>query len=312
MRIIFAGTPYFSVQALARLLTTKHDVVLVLTQPDRSAGRGLNVALSSVKQFCLERGVEIYQPLTLHDPTAIERLRVANPQVLVVAAYGLILPQGVLDLVQFGALNIHASLLPRWRGAAPIQRAILAGDRQTGISIMQMDAGLDTGAVLTQREIPISDRDSAQTLHDTLAALGAEMIIDALNLIERGDFGGTPQPIAGITYASKIDKAEAALDWRKSSTELDRAVRAFNPFPGAHARFGDTMVKIWRARRIEIEKPGSPGCVLTSGEDGIVVACGEGALALIELQRAGARRLCAREFLHGRPLANGTLLAPPN
>lgn len=303
MRIVFAGTPHFAERALSRLLDAKKDVVLVLTQPDRKSGRGMKVVPSPVKTLALRHGLAVYQPLTLSDPAAIDRLRSASADILVVAAYGLILPQVALDLPRLGGINIHASLLPRWRGAAPIQRAILAGDQRTGISIMQMDAGLDTGDILAQSEVSISDEDTTLTLHDKLAILGADMILAALEGIARGCVRASAQPLEGLTYAGKVGKEEAWLDWRRSCTELDRAVRAFNPSPGAHAMLSDTAVKIWKAR--PAEGRGEPGRVVRAGDDGIQVACGEGALILLELQRAGAKRLFAREFLQGHPLATG-------
>ncbi len=309
MRIVFAGTPPFAERALHALLEAKNEVVLVLTQPDRPAGRGMKLAVSPVKKLAMERGLTVYQPPTLRDPLSLGRLHDAKPDVLVVAAYGLILPQPVLELPRFGAVNIHASLLPRWRGAAPIQRAILAGDRQTGISIMQMDAGLDTGGILAQGEVAIGDEDTAQTLHDRLAALGAEMLVKALFEMASGQIRARPQPNEGVTYAAKISKDEAQLDWRKPATELDRAIRAFNPFPGAQAILGDTTLKIWRARRSGAN--GAPGQILGLDDQGIVVACGEGSLTLLELQRPGAKRLIAAEFLRGHVLPSGAAFALP-
>ncbi len=309
MRIVFAGTPPFAERALHALLEAKNEVVLVLTQPDRPAGRGMKLAVSPVKKLAMERGLMVYQPPTLRDPLALGRLRDAKPDVLVVAAYGLILPQPVLELPRLGAVNIHASLLPRWRGAAPIQRAILAGDRQTGISIMQMDAGLDTGGILAQGEVPIGDEDTAQTLHDRLAALGADMLVEILVAISGGQTRARPQPTGGVTYASKISKNEAQLDWRKTAADLDRAIRAFNPFPGAQATLGDVMLKIWRARRSGAN--GVPGQILGLDDQGIVVACGEESLTLLELQRPGGKRLSAAEFLRGHGLASRVAFALP-
>lgn len=265
--------------------------------------------MSPVKQLALKHGLEVYQPPTLCDASTLSLLRSAAPEVMVVAAYGLILPQSVLDVARAGALNIHASLLPRWRGAAPIQRAILAGDTETGITIMQMDAGLDTGAMLAQSKTPISENDSALSLHDKLASLGAQLIVRVLSEYENGDLIGTPQPAVGVTYAGKIAKGEACLDWRKSSLELDRRVRAFNPFPGAHTTIDDAKVKVWHA--YPIEGRGEPGEVLSSTDNGIVVACGDGALILLELQRAGARRLGVRDFLRGHPLQRGARFMSP-
>lgn len=309
MRIVYAGTPPFAERALHALLEAKHEIVLVLTQPDRPAGRGMKLTVSPVKKLALEQGLAVYQPPTLRDPAALDRLHDAKPDILIVAAYGLILPQPVLEFPRFGAVNIHASLLPRWRGAAPIQRAILAGDRRTGISIMQMDAGLDTGGILAQGEVPISDEDTAQTLHDKLAALGAEMLVETLVAMAGGQTRVRPQPTEGVTYAAKISKDEAQLDWRKPAADLDRAVRAFNPFPGAQVTLGDVTLKIWRARRSGAN--GVPGQILGSDDQGIVVACGEGSLTLLELQRPGAKRLFAADFLRGHGLASGAAFALP-
>jgi len=303
MRLVFAGTPDFAALALKALLAEGHDIVLVLTQPDRKAGRGMHSAMSAVKQLALSNGLEIAQPSTLRDLTFLDRMRATAPEAMVVAAYGILLPQAVLDLPERGALNIHASLLPRWRGAAPIQRAILAGDTQTGITIMQMDAGLDTGPMLAQESLPISADDTALSLHDKLASLGASMIVAALADLQAGALVSRPQPADGVTYASKIEKRNAALDWRRPSRELELAVRAFNPVPGAHATLAGHTIKIWSAR--QVEGRGDAGCVLACSADGIAVMCGEGALLLTELQRAGGKRLSARDFLLGHSLLPG-------
>jgi methionyl-tRNA formyltransferase len=255
-------------------------------------------APSPVKRLALAWGLEVYQPDTLKSGASAERVRAAAPEALVVAAYGLILPQALLDLAPHGAINIHASLLPRWRGAAPIQRALLAGDAQSGVSIMCMDAGLDTGPVLAQRAVPIAPEDDASTLHDKLAALGAEMIVAALDDIAAGRAKASPQPQEGVTYARKIGRHEAVLDWTRPAIELERAVRAFHP---ASARLGGETLRIWRAR--VVEGRGAPGTVISG--DRLIVACGEQALAIEELQRAGGRRLGAAEFLRGHPLRGG-------
>lgn len=303
MRIAFAGTPHFAEQALTALLKTSHEIVLVLTQPDRPAGRGLKLVSSAVKARALESGIPVFQPPTLRDPAAIDQLRALVPDVLVVAAYGLILPPSALELARHGAVNIHASLLPRWRGAAPIQRAILAGDRETGITIMQMDAGLDTGPILAQTAMDIAIEDTASTLHDKLAALGAAMIVQTLDAIERGQAHCVAQAAQGITYAAKIAKEEARLDWRKPAAELDRAVRAFNPFPGAFTSLRGETIKIWRAG--PVDQRGPVGTVLRADPSGVVVGCGAGALLLLEMQRTGGKRLAVREFLRGHPMASG-------
>ena len=291
---------------MARLLDAGHDVALVLTQPDRPAGRGLRAAPSAVKLLATQRGLPLFQPLSLKTPPDAARVMAAQPDVLVVAAYGLILPPPVLEAAPQGALNIHASLLPRWRGAAPIQRALLAGDSETGISIMQMDAGLDTGPVLSRHPLAIASDDDAGTLHDKLAALGAEAIVATLADVEAGRARALPQPASGATYARKIDKRETHLDWTQSASALERAVRAFRPIPGAHALLHAETVKIWRARVRDLQ--GEPGAVLDA-RDEVVIACGEKALAVSELQRAGGRRLSAREFLRGHPLPAGARFA---
>jgi methionyl-tRNA formyltransferase len=281
---------------LARLAAAGHDIALVVTQPDRPGGRGLNPAHSPVKRFALASGLEVFQPENLKAPPALDRVCAARPDALVVAAYGLILPQPLLDCAPHGAINIHASLLPRWRGAAPIQRALLAGDAESGISIMQMDAGLDTGPVLAQRAVAIAPDEDAASLHDKLAALGAEMIVAALEDVAAGRARPAPQPPAGITYARKIDKREAVLDWTRPAVELERAVRAFHP---ASTVLDGEPVRLWRGR--VVQGRGAPGAVLDAAH--LVVACGENALAITQLQRAGGKRLSVADFLRGRALA---------
>ena len=309
MRLIFAGTPEFARRSLAAVLNAGHEVALVLTQPDRPSGRGMRPAESAVKRLARERGITVLQPATLRDSASLARIVAAQPQVLVVAAYGLLLPQAVLDCAPFGALNVHASLLPRWRGAAPIQHAILAGDQESGITIMKMDAGLDSGPMLAQRTLPITQDDDAGTLHDRLASLGAEMIVWALAAVESGRASYTPQPAEGVTYARKIDKAESVLDWSRPASELERVVRAFRPAPGATSSIAGATVKIWDAR---IERGmGTPGETLAAGPEGILVACGVGALAVTQLQRAGGRRLSAAEFLRGQTVSPGTRFGQP-
>ena len=283
-----------------------HEICLVLTQPDRPAGRGLQPAPSPVKRFAAANGMALLQPPTLKNAEDVARVRELRPDALVVAAYGMLLPPGLLDAGRHGALNIHASLLPRWRGAAPIQRALLAGDRETGISIMSMDLGLDTGPVLLRKAIPIAPDDDAGSLHDKLARLGAESIVAALAELESGRSRAVAQPVHGVTYARKIDKSEARLDWSKPALELERAVRAFRPAPGAFGLLENQPLKIWRARVVEAS--GQPPGTLHAHDDELVVACGAGALAVSELQRAGARRLSAVEFLRGRPLSPGLRL----
>ncbi len=307
MKLLFAGTPDFAAAALEAVVAAGHQVALVLTQPDRPAGRGMQLQPSPVKQVALRHGLPVHQPERLKDPATHEPIRAAAADVMVVAAYGLILPQAVLDLPRHGCINIHASLLPRWRGAAPIQRAIAAGDRETGITIMRMDAGLDTGPMLLSETTPIADDDTAATLHDRLAALGARLIVDALARLP--ELAPVPQPAEGATYAAKIDKGEAQLDWRRPAIDLDRQVRAFDPFPGAVASLADSTVKIWKAR-VE-HAAGEPGKVLHADAAGIVVAAGEGALRLLTLQKPGGKRLPAADFLHGFPLRPGDRFVLP-
>jgi len=308
VKLVFAGTPEFAAQSLRAILAAGHQVVLVLTQPDRQSGRGMAVHASPVKELALACGIEVFQPPTLKDETAQQRLRDLGADAMIVAAYGLILPQAVLDTPRLGCINIHASLLPRWRGAAPIQRAILAGDGQTGVCIMQMDAGLDTGAVLLRGSLPITADDTAATLHDKLADLGARLIVEALT---KSPLTPCAQPELGATYAAKIDKAEAWLDWCLPALQLARQVRAFNPFPGAATRVGGSAVKVWRAEVHRVEGVmADPGTVLAADKAGIVVACGQGALRLTELQKAGGKRLPAAQFLAGSPVATGTRFDP--
>ncbi len=264
----------------------------------------MHPAASAVKQLARARGLEVFQPESLRDDAARARIAASRPEVLVVAAYGLILPQAVLDIPPRGALNIHASLLPRWRGAAPIQRALLAGDAMTGITIMQMDAGLDTGPMLRQESVPITQQDDAQTLHDKLAALGAHMIVSALADAGRGR--AIPQAAAGVSYAHKIDKREARLDWAAPAVVLERKVRAMRPSPGALCTLRGDAVKVWRAELAA--GSGASGLVLAVRPDGVLVACGDGALLLTELQRAGGKRLPVADFLRGLPVAAGERL----
>ena len=303
MKLIFAGTPEFAAQALAALITAGHQLALVLTQPDRPSGRGMALRPSPVKALALEHGIEVFQPPTLRDAAAQARLQAVGADAMIVAAYGLILPQAVLDLPRFGCINIHASLLPRWRGAAPIQRAILAGDAESGVCIMQMEAGLDTGPILLQEAVIIDACETTASLHDKLAHCGAELIVRAL---ARLPLPAKPQPSAGVTYAHKIDKAEASIDWQQSASHIDRQIRAFNPFPGAQTTLAGQRLKLWQARPHAGQ--GEPGRVLAIERDAIIVACGEGALALSELQKAGGKRLPAREFLAGHPLQPGDRL----
>ena len=309
MRVVFAGTPEFAATALASLLNAGISIPLVLTQPDRPAGRGMKLQASPVKQLAQVQGISVAQPRSLRldgkypEEAAAARqvLLDARADVMIVAAYGLILPQWVLDLPRLGCLNIHASLLPRWRGAAPIHRAIEAGDAETGITIMQMDAGLDTGDMLLIESLAIAPVDTTGSLHDRLAALGGRMIVQALERYE--ELPHRPQPAEGATYAHKIEKAEAQIDWNQDAVQIERRLRAFDPFPGGVSGLGDEVIKCWRAELCDGD--GEPGQVLSVDERGPVVACGSGALRLTELQRAGGKRLPAQAFLQARPMQPG-------
>ena len=300
MNIVFAGTPEFAAASLEALLDAGHDIKLVLTQPDRPAGRGLKSQPSAVKRLAQARNRDVLQPATLNETAVQEAIASARPQALVVAAYGLILPPALLRLPQRGCLNVHASLLPRWRGAAPIQRALLAGDTQTGITIMQMDEGLDTGAILLQEPVVIAADDTAGTLHDKLAALGARLIVRALE----APLLPQPQDASRVTYAARITRGDAEIDWGRPAQEIARQVRAFDPAPGAQSRLDGVVLKIWRARSGPAIAA-APGTVCAAAADGIVVACGTGTLRILELQRAGGRRLSAQAFLSGFRLAHG-------
>jgi len=304
VKIIFAGTPHFAANALQALLG-RHHIAAVLTQPDRPAGRGMQLSQSPVKQLALQHGIPVLQPLSLKNEAIQQTLGALNADVMVVAAYGLILPGPVLAIPRYGCLNIHASLLPRWRGAAPIQRAILAGDKETGITIMQMDEGLDTGAMLLRRTCPISGEDTASTLHDKLAGLGASSLLEALELLEQGKLVPEAQNDAMACYAAKLQKSEAGIDWTRSAEEIHRAIRAFNPFPGSVTNLANAAgIKIWRAC-LQPERGGPPGEVLQVGKSGILVACGTGALNLKTLQRPGGKSQPAQQFLQSVPVAVG-------
>ena len=301
MRLVFAGTPEFSVPALRACLDSGAQVVAAYTQPDRPAGRGRQLAASPVKQAALEAGVPVEQPETLRDKTARERLATYAPDLVVVVAYGLILPKSVLALPRLGCWNVHASLLPRWRGAAPIQRAILAGDAETGVDLMQMEAGLDTGPVLLEARTPIAATDTGGTLHDRLAALGAQLLADGLARTLRGEtLTPTPQRDKGIEYAHKLDKAEARLDWNEPAAALARKVRAFDPWPVAECSLDGERVRLWSAFAPDVRSDASPGSIVAASAEGIDVATGDGVLRIRELQRDGGRRISARDWLNAR------------
>ena len=300
MKIIFAGTPDFAAVALNAILDAGHEVALVLTQPDRPAGRGMQLMPSAVKKLALAHGIEVFQPQSLRSAEAQAPIQALEADVMVVAAYGLILPQAVLDMPRLGCINIHASLLPRWRGAAPIHRAIQAGDAETGVCIMQMEAGLDTGPVMLRGALPIAASDTTASLHDKLATLGGELVVQAL---ARLPLPLESQPVEGVTYAHKIEKAEAWIDWHQSAEVIGRMVRAFNPFPAAQAVLAGQSLKIWRAEPVALA--GEIGHVLQVDRDSIVVGCGEGALRLLEVQKAGGKRLPVSAFLAGTSVTPG-------
>jgi methionyl-tRNA formyltransferase len=300
MRVGFAGTPAFAARALEAIARAGYTIPLVLTQPDRPKGRGLKLEPSPVKALAASLGIPVLQPAALKSEAARAEALAIPLDVLVVAAYGLILPEAVLAWPRHGCLNIHASKLPRWRGAAPIVRAIEAGDATTGITIMQMDAGLDTGPMLLAESIDIDADETAGHLTTRLADLGATLLVQALASID--ELGAQPQPAAGATYAAKIDKAEAWLDWSLPAAVLARKVRAYDPFPVAHTRIGNTPIKVWRAMEIPATDAVTPGTIVAAGAAGIDVRCGEAGLRLTELQRAGGKRLPAREFLAGHAL----------
>lgn len=309
MRIVFAGTPDFARIALEALLAQGFDVPLVMTQPDRPAGRGMKLSPSPVKQAAVNANIPVLQPHSLRldgkypeeAAQARQTLLDLQPDLMVVAAYGLILPKWTLELPRYGCFNIHASLLPRWRGAAPIQRAIQAGDAATGITIMQMDEGLDTGDMLVRSELAIRDDHSAATLHDDLAQLGAQALLEALQQVRDGTLQATPQPEEGVTYAEKLSKAESVLDLSQPAKELERRIRAFDPVPGSTLSLPglEQPVKVWRAQAVEQKHSVEPGQVLNVSAQGIDVACGEGVLRLLELQKAGSKRQPVAVFVQG-------------
>ncbi len=306
LRLVFAGTPEFAVPGLVACREAAADVVAVYTQPDRPAGRGRKLTPSAVKRAALAFGIPVEQPATLKDAATRERLRAYAPDLIVVIAYGLILPRVVLAIPRLGCWNVHASLLPRWRGAAPIERALLAGDAETGVCLMQMDAGLDTGPVLRSAALPITAGDTAGALHDRLAVLGAKVLGEGLARVLAGrPLPATPQASAGATYAHKLDKAEAKLDLARGASELERQVRAFNPWPVAEVELAGERVRVWKAQigpsGTGDGERGTPGTVLAASKHGIDIACGQGVLRILQLQRAGGRVIDAADYLNARP-----------
>jgi len=306
MKIIFAGTPEFAVPALQALIEAGHQVSLVLTQPDRPSGRGMKLKASPVKQLAVASGIEVFQPETLKEADVQVRIAAENADVMIVAAYGLIIPTSVLNMPRYGCYNIHASLLPRWRGAAPIQRALLAGDSETGVTIMEVVPALDAGAMVSRGVLPITGRDTAQTLHDGLANIGARLMVEAMQQLEKdGKLVATPQDESLVTYAHKLEKAEAAIDWSRSARELSRQVRGFNPFPVAHTLLNGDVCRIWMATDLPGQAEAGKIVDIT---DGIQVGCGEGILRIEELQMPGGKSLTAKEFLQGHSLKAGQFL----
>jgi len=317
LRIIFAGTPDFAAISLSALIESEHQVVAVYTQPDRPAGRGRKLRASPVKEVALENDIPVFQPDNLRASEAQDVLRSFDADVMVVAAYGLILPQVVLDIPRLGCLNIHASLLPRWRGAAPIQRAIAAGDKESGITIMQMNAGLDTGDILQLSSCPISDEDSGGSLHDRLAEMGAKAILETLHNLDSDKIKPLKQDDALATYAHKLDKKEAQINWQTSAIEIERLIRAFNPWPVAYTQLDDKTLRIWQAQILALDTNTKaairPGTVISCDKKGIDISCGEGTLRILNLQPSGSKAMDVAAFMngHAKQLPVGSLLQNP-
>jgi methionyl-tRNA formyltransferase len=307
MKILFAGTPDFSVPPLEKILQAGHRVAAVYTQPDRQAGRGRKTRPGPVKKFAEEHGLSIQQPATLKQEA--EKLKSYDADVMVVVAYGLLLPAEILAIPRYGCLNIHASLLPRWRGAAPIQRAIEAGDSESGITIMQMDAGLDTGDILARFPVPISGSDTGESLHDRLSQTGAEAIVEVLDKLDHYRTNSRPQDDTLATYARKISKDEGNIDWNQDAAQIERKIRAFTPWPGCQTWYENVKLGIRRAEAVDETHNANPGQVLKADKTGILIACGSGCLRLLELQRPGGRAVPYRDFLNGMPLQTGTILS---
>ena len=310
LRIIFAGTPDFAASALSALVNSKHEIIAVYTQPDRPAGRGRKLRASPVKEVALKHNIKVFQPENLKEAETQDLLRSFNADVMVVAAYGLILPQVVLDIPRLGCLNIHASLLPRWRGAAPIQRAIAAGDKESGISIMQMNAGLDTGNILQLFTCPIAEKDNGGDLHDRLAEIGANAIVEVLNNLESGSLTSTIQDNTLATYAHKLDKKEAIIDWQSSASDIERLIRAFNPWPVAFTYLNDKTLRVWQALTLAENSELEAGTVIACDKKGIDVSCGKGILRLLKLQPSGSKAMDATSFIngHAKQLPVGSIL----
>ena len=297
MKVIFAGTPDFAASALAALIEAEHEILAVLTQPDRPKGRGMKLTPSPVKTLALQHNLPVWQPENLKDVAVQQQLRDLQADVMVVAAYGLLLPAAVLNIPEYGCLNIHASLLPRWRGAAPIQRAIEAGDVESGVCIMQMDVGLDTGDVLLSRNTPITDDTTAAQLHDALAVIGAEAIVEALAKLP--ELTAVPQPETDVTYAQKLSKADAEIDWALGAKQIHNKIRALNPVPGAWSRLNGQVIKIWTSSVLEMSSTATTGSIVAADKQGIAVQTGEGVVLITELQASGGKRMAAAAFVAG-------------
>ena len=310
MNIIFAGTPEFAVPALSALIEAGHHVVMVLTQPDRPAGRGMKLKASPVKTLALQHHLNVFQPESLKPAEIQAEIAAVNADVMIVAAYGLIIPTPVLKMPKLGCYNIHASLLPRWRGAAPIHRALLAGDSETGVTIMEVVPALDAGAMVIRGVVPITQHDTTQTLHDALSTIGAKLMVEAMeSLAINGKLDAQPQDESLVTYAHKLTKAEAVIDWTKSADEISRQIRGFNPFPVAHGNFKGEVCRLWMAKVADVNNPNAKIGEVVSIADGIVVACGSGLLKLTELQIPGGKRLGAKAFIQGQNLKVGDIFS---
>ena len=307
MKIVFAGTPEFAVPALAALIQAGHEIVMVLTQPDRPAGRGMLLKASPVKQLALQHNLNVFQPQSLKPAEVQAQIETVKADVMIVAAYGLIIPTTVLNMPKYGCYNIHASLLPRWRGAAPIHRALLAGDKETGVTIMEVVPALDAGAMVSKGVVPITDVDTTQSLHDALARIGADLMVQAMDdLSKNGVLPSTPQDESLVTYAHKLEKSEAAINWNKSAVEISRRVRAFNPFPVATAQFRGETCRIWFATALHQDHNAKYGEIIALGSN-IHAACGQGVLEIIELQMPGGKRQTAQQFVQGRHVKLGEI-----
>jgi len=308
LKVIFAGTPDFAASSLAAVLNSHHQVVAVYTQPDRKAGRGKKISMSPVKELALKHDIPVEQPDNFKSEESLDRLASYQADVMVVVAYGLLLPQSVLDTPKLGCINVHGSLLPRWRGAAPIQRAIQAGDTETGVTIMQMEAGLDTGPMLLTATLPITEQDTGSSLHDKLAEQGAQLLVEALDKLSNKQLSPTPQDDSLATYAHKLSKAEAQLDWQKNAKDLERTIRAFNSWPVAYSIIDDATVRVWQAEVCQSQTTSEPGVILQADSNGILVACGQDALLLTVLQLPGSRAMGVKDLLNAPK--NQQLFAP--